>query len=222
MKKMMLIIILIISSNVYGTVWFDDGQEHDVDYEIDVVGHQVYILNDSFWDDPTTVNLIEDGILRSVYTMDDSRLNILGGTANGAMAWDNSHIYVQSGIVNGFLVTRQYASCTVDGGVFNSIGIQVIEHSTLEIYNGIFNFDENDKMQVSGTVTIHGYGFNVNDRPVSNGVYTGVEGILTGYLVGGDAVNIPFDVNNGAKLILVPEPCSLILISVGFLFLRKE
>jgi hypothetical protein len=56
---------------------YHDGGIHDVNTVIADV-----VLYNSFWDEPTTLNLLNGGTISSLYARQDSRINILGGSVS--------------------------------------------------------------------------------------------------------------------------------------------
>lgn len=84
----------------------------------------------------------------------------------------------------------------------------MIEDSQLKIYNGLFNFDGNNNLSISGhsSVTIYGNDFKINNRKVQSGVYTSGSGILTGTFIGGENFSISFSIDSPlAELVLAPQ-----------------
>jgi len=205
MKKLVLLMIVIMTSFALAET-FNDGQIHYVDYYIDDI---VSVWNDTFFDDPTTVNLIDEGQFQStLFAREDSKINILGGDLFHITSYHYSHIFIQNGNISDGITLHDYSTGIIDGGNFNSSYIKVRDNSQLEIYNG--NFDNVTLMidPYSCTATIYGNNFHINGRPVSSGTYMSpdtLSGILTGTLIGGDNIEMPFIIEPSQQLIIVSD-----------------
>ena len=86
----MVALLYLVSLQAMGTVAFNDGETHDIDYEI----------TESVWVDnqapgmQTTVNLLDGGTITSgLYAWEDSTINIHGGHMEGTLsAQQNSQV----------------------------------------------------------------------------------------------------------------------------------
>jgi len=151
--------------------------------------------------DNTTINMsggsIRDGIQLSNY----ATATVTGGTLACLAAWDN-------------------ATVTMTGG---SIGVGL----------GIYN---------NGTIYLDGTDFQVNGQTLSNGdklsdygmFFEGVEGwgyytgTITGTLADGSVLDNEFNIYNTGdnagigNIIIIPEPCSMVLLGLGGLVLMRK
>lgn len=202
MKSYLIMFLICSLSTSYGITVFDDGYEHDIDYTIE---DSVYIQNDSFWNYPTTVNILSGGVITMAITpWEDSNLNIIGGEISSISGRDNSNILIKSGGISGSINLYTYSNLIIEGGTLNIFQFCLHHYSSLFIHNGALTF-EGLNIEDSSSATIYGTNFNINGRPVQSGTYTDSSGVLTGILIGGDAINIPFKIYAGGSLILSPE-----------------
>ena len=83
----------------------------------------------------------------------------------------------------------------------------------------------------SASLTIHGSDFAIDGSPVGLGEITSILGgsywyepyrRLTGTVANGDIINNQFRIGNDASIVLVPEPATLLLLTLGVLTLRKK
>jgi hypothetical protein len=80
-------------------------------------------------------------------------------------------------------------------------------------------------IQDNSQLTIAGTNFAIDGFAVDYGTYTASDytsGLLTGILANGDLMSNDFGIANDARITLVPEPTTLILIGIGILCLRRK
>ena len=222
MKKTIIAIILVtLIATTNAALDFNNGQIHDVDYDL---GHTTYIHNDPFWDDPTTVNFMDNAKAHSISVFDDSILNVLGGEIQSVS--NKANLNIVEGDIVGYLILWAGSKTVIQGGYLNLT--QISSMGILDIYDGDFDFKEgyNGLIISGGTrnsyTTIYGSNFRINGRPVQYGTYTSGEGVLTGKLQGGSCAYIPFKIDSGSLTLATPEPTTLILLATGFFFIRTK
>ena len=178
---------------------FNDGGVHTIDYQLD---DNVWV-EDSPLDDFTTLNLVDGGIIRDwVEAMEYSHVNITGGSIGYDLYAENySQVILSSGSIGDDLYVFYESQVSIYGG---TIGDEVLARDF-------------------GEITIYGSGFMVDGIPVDYGTYTSsdyISGILTGILTNGDPMNNNFGIANDARITLVPEPATLLILGAGCLIFR--
>jgi len=150
------------------------------------------------------VNLYEDAtvgmtggkVQYSLYTKDSSTLNLFDGEVSFLCVYDSSRLYMYGGQIRRSLALSGSGAASVFGGI---IGPEI------QIYD-------------SGVLTVHGYAFEWQ-------AFTslGTEGFLSGNLLDGTPFRAhlrtlpePFP---GSYVVLVPEPGTLLIFSIGGLIL---
>ncbi len=103
------------------------------------------------------------------------------------------------------------------GGSTNNWDINSVDDSEVFIYGGLFRgiYSWGHQVTIYGTDFNHPYGY-----------VTELQTNLTGILSNGDPINCylgrTFDGETVAgEVLLVPEPCTLLLLSIGYLTIRK-
>ena len=120
MKILVFLIVVLSCSYVYGTVWFDDGGVHDVDYQIN---EEVKIWDDESTGNPTTVNLLDGGYIQGICQVGlNSRLNMYGGT------------------IDNYLYTYEYGQAYIYGGVVDS-HVHAYDNSSIHFAGGELKID---------------------------------------------------------------------------------
>ena len=162
------------------------------------------INGDLFMEDSSRVNIFSGGVQLSMTVEHDSQVTINGGMVSSGMAYDTSSIILNDGTA-GELGARNYSEIHISGGVLSSF----------------FWAMGSGKLVVSGT------DFMVDGQSIEYGTYdTGgrdqVHGYLTGTLSNGDMINNDFYLYDNATLVLIPEPCTILLLGLGGLALRHK
>ena len=207
MKKMIMVTVvavLCLGAAEVKALILNDGGVHTVDWIID----EPVSVEDSPGGDFTTLNLIDGGsIALWLNALDNSEINIIGGSVQDDLwAYHYSRTIISSGSITDDLNTSHNSKIFISGG---SIG------------------DEIDVRDYS-EVTIFGSAFEIDGIPVGYGqITTGIidefgrlTGTLTGLLQSGDPLNNVYYIQPDAFIYLVPEPATLLLISVGSLIIR--
>lgn len=137
---------------------------------------------------------ISNGSVTHLFVRDMCQVDISGGSITYARFWNNSQVHMSGGTI---------------------VGVGVI---------GLIVED-------SSTMTIYGSDFAVDGQSLEYGVLTSVLGgsssseplrHLTGTLNNGDSINNDFLIGNDAKIILIPEPCTFLLLGIGGMLIRKR
>lgn len=110
------IVLSLASSPVLAVIEFNDGQIHNIDYQIN---EDVWVDYQRWWVQ-TTVNLIDAGRIKYPYSLDaygNSRVNILGGFIEYKLqAYGNSQVGISGGSIRGFMWTDGNSQVEISGG----------------------------------------------------------------------------------------------------------
>jgi len=145
-RVVVVVLCLSVSQGIAAVMHFNDGQIHDVDYEI----------NDSVWVDyqapgmKTTLNLLDDGYIRGAIAHEDSIINISGGDALGAEAFDNSIINISGGSIEGDFNIYDSSRITMSGGSIGCLWAYGSNHITLSGGAIIWLNTRNSQIDISG------------------------------------------------------------------------
>lgn len=195
-----------------------------------------------------TVNLVTGGFVEVNLELNDfAHANILGGrigVMGGNMASDlrvedNSTATISGGETERVLLF-DHGSVIMNGGVIgfpSSIAASLHENSSMVISGGSVNgryiqVGAHPSWYESSVLTIAGPSLRVDGSPVSYGVFydtdekyiwsqLGTDYSVTGYLQSGDYISTVVHVFDDSKLVIIPEPCTLLLLGLGGLILRK-
>ena len=202
---MMLTVLCLVTSEVQALT-LNDGGVHTIDYRLD---DNVWV-EDSFSDEFTTLNIVDDGIIRDwVNVFDYSQVNMLGGSIGyDLLTWDNSQAIVSGGLIASEIYAFGESYIEIYGGTIADV-LNVRDNSLVEIYGSNFAVD----------------GISVDYGPITTGTINEL-GMLTGTLTGtldtGELMNNAFNIDPDATIILVPEPTTLLLIGIGIFCLRRK
>jgi hypothetical protein len=183
-------------------VHFNDGQTHNIDYEIGQV--------EVDYESPgvqTRVNLLDGGSIGGDHleAWEDSLIYLYGGVITGELVSNGrSHIYIYGGYVRDDTFVRHYAHMEVFGG---RIGDGAHEDYLIAEDNS--------------SVNIYGWDFALDGQPVDYGELVS-SGVLTGILSSSELINTRVYITQNAKITLVPEPTTLLLLALGAVILRGK
>jgi len=206
-----LLIALTCSSAGFAVVVFNDGQTHDIDYEI----------ADHVWVDGagTRLNILPNGhILHGLEARGDSQIDIAGGLLDSLNLYGHSRAYLSEGAIANHLQAGEYASVTITGGsVAQVIGAQ--QHAHVFLGGGSAEYlhaDDDGQIEVTGgliadraqlydnsVIIFTGSDFNYAYGEIPDSV-----GLLTGTLANGDPLAIDFERYHNATMFLSPS-CSI-------------
>ncbi len=176
------------------------------------------------------MNLLDGGrIGRTLKGFENSIINVLGGSISwGFIANDSSQVSVSGGLINLGLSAHDNSQVNVSGGVIRNL-LNAYGNSQISVSGGLFN----EKMYLShdAVVTIDGSDFAVNGTDVGYIELTSILGDsyryepyrrLTGTLLNGNPLNNVFQIGNRAKIVLIPEPATLLLLCLGGMTLLRR
>ncbi len=235
------------ASPVLGVVDFNDGGIYDIDYLINDTVRVDYEAPGM----QTTVNLLDGGMIIWRYFLaayENSHVNILGGFINGGLqahgssrvdvsagtiwddfwAYDSSQIAISGGQLIYDLKAYNSSYVVISGGQILGV-MHVSDNCQVDILGGYIS-SELDFWD-SAIVTIHGSNFAVNGQAFGYGELTSILGGSTGYepdrrltgtLASGEPIDNFFYIGHDAKIILVPEPVTLLILALGAVMARKK
>ena len=116
MKSKTLAVWLMVFGGVCQALTISDGLTTDIDKTI----YEDIIIYNNFWNEPTTVNLKAGGYITQSHVYDDSQLNILDGRIDGYVySYNNSRVNVSGGtLYRMYLYENSFAA--ISGGVISS------------------------------------------------------------------------------------------------------
>jgi len=241
----MLGVLLLGCPRLLDAVQFKDGLTHDIDYTIYT---SVWVDNMA----PgmqTTVNLLPSGYIHfDLRGYNESRLNITGGKiGEWLFAFDSSRVTISGGEIGKDLAACFSSQVTMTGG---SIGddLEAYNSSQVTMTGGSIGDDLEayDSSQVTmsggtiggglfadyyGILTIQGSDFAVDGVPFGYGELTSILGghwlfepsrHLSGVLASGDLLDNDFYIGHSAKIVLVPEPATILLLGLGGLAVLRR
>lgn len=183
---------------------------------------------------------LSGGTLRGLYGHDNSQITVTGGSlawgvvgninsridifdcqAMGVTAIDNSHINIMGGVFAGNIQVWDDAKLTLSGGTFGNYIISGGWHD--ESSSGLISLDGSD-FKINGISVDYG---DFASQYASWGTHPdgstpSLTGIITGTLKNGQSINKRFYLSHDADITFIPEPATLLLLSLGGLLLRRK
>lgn len=237
MKTLVMVVVcLSVPSPMMATIYFNDGETHNINYTIDD-----WVLVD--YETPnmqTTVNLFNRGVISkgtisnpySLYGFNDSRINISGGSVgNDLSADDNCQVTISDGSVGKNLLVWKNSQVTISGGAIG-LGMVAQDNSQITMSDGTITGEaivyKNSNMNWSGgtigktltlyiasTLTIYGSNFAIDGNLLGSDEIKSIFGgnwnnepyrTLTGTLANGDIINNQFRIGNESSINLIAIP----------------
>jgi len=204
------------------TIVFNDGLTHEIDFYID----DVVEVMDNTMGEPTTVRLLAGGMVQwQLKVYGHSQLYIIGGSLeNDLWFYDESKVDISGGTIRTHLSAYGLSEVTIWGGTFgdNYFGdpIAGYEQSFISIYGGEFSADTQLLSKDFSQIVLGG------DFNYPYGLYRHVDfpsgGRLTGILAMGNTIDNTFSIEDNGSIRLIPEPATLLLLSLGVVMLRRR
>lgn len=175
-----------------------------------------------------------------IWAFDYGQITIINGYYDGIVAEGNSTIDISGGENLVEFTVRGNSSLRMTDGILKE-NILLSENGTIVISGGHIGTTSPDEylydrfdsflLSDSSTLVLKGTDFCINGNPVPFGEITSLYGgnyideplgKITGTLLNGDLINNTFRIGDNAQIILIPEPCTLLLLSLGGLLIRKS
>ncbi len=202
------VVLFLCVCPAFGAIHFRDGLTHDIYYEIDEdvwVDHETPEMY-------TTVNWLDGANTSFIFGHENSKINILGGSVYLLGCIDSCQVNISGGSITFVLSSGGSSRVDISGGSIGSIGgwLELWEQSMIQIF---------------------GYDFAVDGMPFGYGELTSIYGgdpwgeplrHLTGTLQSGELIDNDFYIGHDARIVLIPEPATLLLLGLGSLALLKK
>ncbi len=169
--------------------------------------------------DSSQVNISGGSICDDLYCNGSSRLNISGGAIHSINSYQSSHVDISGGEI-GWFSSFESSQVNISGGLIYTI--QSRDSSQVNIFGGLI--DGNLRIGDSSNIRIFGYDFAIDGQPFGYGELTSIYGgwyvdeplrHLTGTLLNGDLIDNDFYIGEDARMVLIPEPATLLLLGLG-------
>ncbi len=184
-------------------VLFNDGLTHDIDYRIDSCVYVDYHTPYKY----TTINVLDGGsIVYGLLGYEQSRINVSGGFIGmDLIVGGSSQVNISGGIIGNKLASEGSSQVDISGG---SISWLLLSNQSM--------------------IQIFGSDFLVDGQPFGYGELTSIDGgdwrdgQLAGTLLSGELIDAHFRIGQNARIVLIPEPASVMLLGLGGFFLRRR
>jgi len=146
-----------------------------------------------------------------VNVWNEAIVDMSGGYLARLRTHDFSTINIYDGNVHQGISSLHSSTVNIYGGILTLDYLDILYSSMLNIYGGDLLVGNSPGFSESSTVNIYGYDFNYGSNR------------LTGFLSDGSPFifnELPFD--EYSRMNLIPEPVSVLLLSLGIIFLRKR
>lgn len=203
--------------------WINSYDNSQVSIMGGSVGGRVIANNNS------TINLIDGVVGNHLYAYDNAVLNVTGGNITYYLRTHNtSEAFISGGTIGSNVYSYMQSHITMtDGLIYGSLF--ALGTSRIDLYGGTIQgyIEMGWDITHSGTIIIHGTNFAIDGVPIESGSFTTFpdgtvrSGHLTGVLANGDLLDNDVFICGGT-LVLIPEPMTLSLITLGGLFLRRK
>lgn len=244
------VLLFVGSSPLLGTVHFRDGGIHNIDYDIGdevwidvqdpglqttvnvLEGGRIHSWLDAYFD--SRINMSGGWVEGQVATWGRSHAHISGGLIrDGLSVLDYSQVEISGGLIEGWMSVFCQTRVEISGG---SIGgrLEIRDECRVEISGGSIGGKlilEPWDWPLPAILTIHGSEFAIDGRPFGYGEITSTLGglwdnepprQLSGRLNSGELIDNEFYIGHDAKIILVPEPATFLLLGLGAVVVRRR
>lgn len=215
-----IILTLTLTQNGLAIIDYNDGGVYDINT---IMPTDVVRVTNG-----TTINLQDGGTITSsrfaifgygIWSIGSFVNTYNGSSITGADGGINSGIYaVQNSVINIFGGNISGGS----NGSSSASGIRVSD-SMVNIYGGLITAGVGSTapdiriIDESCVVNIFGTDFNYAPGPVGD-----IEGVITGILSDGTPLDLTFYQDVGGQIVLIPEPASIAILTLGSLVLIRR
>ena len=157
-----------------------------------------------------------------------NQITMSGGTADCMEASGNSQAIMSGGTVVGSLFVRDSSQLTMSGG---TVGYLFSDGGQTTMSGGRLSETLGIRLDTGAELIIEGSNFAIDGTLFGFGEITSILGggytlepyrRITGTLSNGDVLNTQFQIGRNASITLVPEPCTLLLLGLGAVMLRRK
>lgn len=245
----LLFCIFLIDVPKADVVVIEDGRYHLINnsmYQKDFVRLDYNVIKSP----GTHLELIEGGIIDNVYAYHNSSIVVNGGSIGWRInLYDKSTATINDGLLGG-VWSGYESSLQISGGTITT-DLESMGNAAVSIYGGVIKGDVEawydcttkiyggtigDQLEVfgNGKIYLYGSGFSVGGRYLNSGdslrdygtsIGYALTGIIRGKLQDGSDLNSAFYIsglNTNCDIIVIPEPTTLLLLSLGGLLLRRK
>lgn len=149
-----------------------------------------------------------DGTFVVVALFGDSQASIFGGLMDVLGAFDQGKVAISSGSIDAFIVWQD-SNVEVFGGVHEGT-IEAEDDGIVKVYGSDFAVDG---ALVGYTELRSVFGGQAEDELPRR---------LTGSLISGGAIDVEFLIGGSSRIVLIPEPATLLLLGLGGLILHRR
>jgi hypothetical protein len=173
---------------------------------------------------------ISDGLISKYFaSYDSSQVDISGGSIYELDSCHFSQVNISGGSIDWFHSSNSSQVDISGGSINNSFGSS--GSSQVNIFGGSVSTDL--LLYDQSKIQIFGFDFAVDGQPFGYGELTSIFGgwpwnephrRLTGTLLSGELIDNDFLIGQNARIVLIPEPASAIMLGLGGLFfvLRRK
>ena len=222
-----MVVIVFVSSNAMA-VLFDNGLSNDITNDLYRRDH-IEIM-DSFLGGITQVNLLPGGRIESADVYENSVINIDGGRIDYGYneyyikTHDSSKAYMSGGILFCKVYTYDNSQMTISGG---SMRFNLYAYGNSKIYVSGGAVEDTIRAYDNSILTFIGKDFVFGGVEVDYGTFDTmgeayVNAPLSGLTLAGDPISYDLYFEQGTQVVLIPEPCSIMLLGIGAVTLRRK
>ncbi len=198
--------------NITGGRTFRDVIAWDSSH-LNIISGDGIVRDDSIIARDSSTLTISGGSFEDASAFDTATLNFLGGTAGEDITGlGSSTVNILGGIIGDDLVAYDSCLMNISGGNMSNGGVEAYGASRVSISGGLIESLRAGRAsdEHSSIITIAGNGFNYPFGEIPDS-----QGTLTGMLANGDPIDALFQIHSNASIVLVPEPSTFVLLSMG-------
>jgi len=179
--------------------------------------------------DSSRIRVTGGSIQKDLWARGSSQVEVFGGSIEGSLhALDRTKVEISGGLIGGHVWADSSSQVDISGGLIGH-EVEVYGNSQVDILGGSIG----GRLVSSdlAVLTIHGWDFALDGEPVGYCELTSIYGLglpyeyprhLTGTLFSGEPIDNDFYILGGAKIILIPEPASILLMGFGVLAILRN